>query len=229
MDDIVINGPFIHTVSYLENYSIRMGPDINKIRIVIKDQNLKLYKFISFKVRQTLKKFPWNTVMVYAEGNSYREMLPFKGSPSQVYEFMEYRIRIPVTITDTFILNFFYNSNSYLILDITDLKFGPLITDPDLFDLPVEVRLSAEGPGEVSPFPGSIPSYEGEIVEIKARAYNNCMVDCIEFNGIVLDENGNRYPPVKYGNTLQTIRPIKVRASFINWGAIHVIFKERNI
>lgn len=220
-------GPFIAGVDYLGKVNGYLSPENRKYEILIEESDLHKYKFLSFKFKQDLHRFHQDSIFVFLQTDGSSEMLFAKPTPTQVYEFLEYRVRLSSSIFEgkTWAkLIFYYKGLGSSGFDIDGLYFGP-VEDEDNVILPTGITITTVGGGITSPIPGYNPVRVGETVNIDIYPYNGVDFKKVVFYGNAYDENGVKYPKtiydkhfkIKYINAFENIQ-IAVYFGEINVG-----------
>lgn len=167
--------------------------------IEIVESNLHKYKFLRFMFKQDLHRTHNDTIYAFLRVGEHSELLPMKPTPTQVCEFIEYRIRLKSEIftgTTRAKLIFHYPGKRGARLNLTGLMFGPNTEDTsEVVITPLGFNLQANGGGITSPIMGYIPVAIGEVVTVKCLRYNGAKVKKVTFEGDIYDENGKKYPP----------------------------------
>lgn len=211
-------GPFEPGMDYLGEVNTYLSPENRKYEILIEESDLHKYKFLSFKFRQDLHRFHQDTVFVFLQTDGYSKLLFTKPTPTQVYEYLEYRVRLSseVFAGKTWAkLVFFYKGLGGAEVDIDGLYFGPT-EDEDNVILPTGITMIVHGGGICSPIPGYNPVAVNGIIDIKLFPYNGAKLLNVVFVGDAYDETGTKYPKVihdsefkiKYMNSFENIQII---------------------
>ena len=137
-------GPFEPGVDYLGEVHDYLSPDKRRYEILIEEPELYRYKFLSFKFRQDLHRFHQDTVFVFLQTEGYSQLLFTKPTPTQAYEYFEYRVRLSSSIfTGNWAkLVFFYKGLGGAVIVIDGLYFGPTEGEDDVL-LPTGITMMA--------------------------------------------------------------------------------------
>lgn len=216
-----ITGPFLPNVNYIGDIYKELSKNDRFLAIEISDTNLYKYRYLSFKFKQNLHRFHNESVFVYMQYKDRSEMMQVKPTPTQVFEYIEYRIRLSSEKfqgTNFVRFMFVYHGLNTAEIWLTDLKFGPNVDTEEVY-IPLGFVLQTIGGGLTSPFPGYIPVSVNEIVDIGLFNYNGSKLKHIEIIGDIYDENGNKYPrfviperymQVQYINPFENCRMLAV-------------------
>lgn len=191
-------GPFEPGVDYLGEIHTYLSPENRKYEILIEESDLHKYKFLSFKFRQDLHRFHQDTVFVFLQTDGYSKLLFTKPTPTQAYEYLEYRVRLSSEVftgKSWAKLVFFYKGLGGAEVDIDGMYFGPT-EDEDNVILPTGITVNVHGAGISSPIPGYNPVAVGEVIDVKLFPYNGAKLLKVVFHGDVYDENGVKYPKI---------------------------------
>lgn len=193
-------GPFLPDVDYLGQVHLDFTYVNNRYEIEIVEPDLNKYKFLKFFVRQDLHYLHNDTVMIFLQTTKGSELLFVKPDPSQVFEYLEYRVRLSSEMfsgTTSAKLIFKYNGTGGAEMDLYGLQFGP-IENLDTVILPMGISVGIHGAGLASILPGYNPVALNEVVDVKLYPYNGARVKKVVFGGDAYDENGVKHPRIIY-------------------------------
>jgi len=193
---MIINGPFESDINYHEETTMRLSYYNHRYDIIINDSNLQNYGYLRFSLRQELQFSHMQSIYPYAIVNGRYELLPLKKAPDEVYNFLEYRLRLSNSILEgatSITLSFICFSNKSCEFTIKDLYFGPNLIDDDYVSLTTGFRLEVNGGGITSPMPGFIPTHVDEIIPIKFYRFSNTKLISIQTYEHIYNENDERH------------------------------------
>ena len=193
---MIISGPFESGVNYIPDIYQELTQESSKVSIEIHESNLSKHKYLSFLFKQNAHRFHRDTIFAYIRTPDISEMLHIKPSPTQVSEFIEYRVRLSSSkfssnsITE---LIFKYHGRRSSILELKNLTFGPCDYE-DIVIIPQGFILQSHGGGITSPVQGYVPTSPEEVVDIYLHPYTGYEPKLVSIYGTICDENGNVYP-----------------------------------
>jgi hypothetical protein len=190
----MINGPYIPGENYLPMAEIEFGPDYISHEIVINGPGIENHGYFSFKVMQELSDWHSRVTYIYVQYNGQTKLLPSKPTPTQVMEFLEYRVRIPKPIETPIVIGFLYQAFELHKIWVKDLIFSPIINTQDEFEILKCIPVQCGFMGLVSPITRNIPLYAGDVVNLEIYPYIGADIDRVEFEGVIYNENGVAYP-----------------------------------